>query len=133
VVDDDDDVREVTQLTLEIMGGWDVVPADCGATALRLAREVRPDVVLLDVMMPGMDGPTVFLHLRRDPLTAHIPVVLLTAKVRVGSRSVGEDLDVAGVISKPFDPSTLSQQVDALVAAHLDARDEPAVIPPLGA
>jgi CheY-like chemotaxis protein len=106
VVDDDDSIREITQMALEVVGGWQVLPADGGERALDLAREHHPDAVLLDVMMPGMDGPTTFLHL---------PVVLLTAKVQVGDRQAWSDIDVAGVIAKPFDPMTLPAQVAELL------------------
>jgi CheY-like chemotaxis protein len=117
VVDDDDEVREITKLALEIMGGWDVIQADRGAKALTLAAQHLPDVVLLDVMMPEMDGPTTFGHLQEDPATCGIPVILLTAKVRVGHHQLWDDLPVAGVISKPFNPTALTQQIDELVAA----------------
>ena len=118
VIDDDDDVREITQLALEVMGGCDVLVAAGGAAGLELARAHRPDVVLLDVMMPGMDGPTTFGHLQRDPATWDIPVILLTAKVQVGRRQVWDGLAIAGVISKPFNPTTLTAEIDVLVQAH---------------
>lgn len=111
VVDDDDSIREITQIALEAVGGWRVIPADGGVAALALAREHRPDVVLLDVMMPDMDGPTTFRRLQEDPATRDIPVVLLTAKVQVGVKQVWNEIAVAGVISKPFDPMTLHTQV----------------------
>jgi CheY-like chemotaxis protein len=115
VVDDDDAIRDITGLALETVGGHEVLTADGGAAALELARLHRPDAVLLDVMMPGMDGPTTFRHLQADPQTCMIPVVLLTAKVKVGGRQLWDDLPVAGVISKPFDPMTLSSQVAELL------------------
>ena len=115
VVDDDDEVREITKMALEIMGGWDVIQTDRGAKALVLAAQHLPDVILLDVMMPEMDGITVFGRLQDDIVTCDIPVVLLTAKVRVGHSQLWDDLPVAGVISKPFNPTTLTQQIDELV------------------
>jgi len=118
VVDDDDEVREITKLSLEVMGGLEVVDADRGAAALVKAREHQPDVVLLDVMMPEMDGPATFRAMQRDPLVRHIPGILLTAKVMIGETQVWDDLAVAGVISRPFTPPTLPTQVDGLVAAH---------------
>jgi CheY-like chemotaxis protein len=111
VVDDDDSIREITQIALEVVGGWEVYAAGGGAAALALAREHHPDAVLLDVMMPDMDGPTTFGHLRADAATEDIPVILLTAKVQVGDRQAWSDIDVAGVIAKPFDPMTLHVQV----------------------
>jgi CheY-like chemotaxis protein len=115
VVDDDDDIREITQLAIELGGQWSVLTAGNGPAALDLAREHRPLVILLDVMMPGMDGPTTFRRLREDPATEDIPVILLTAKVQVGHRQVWDDLDVAGVIAKPFDPTTLAAEVDEIL------------------
>jgi CheY-like chemotaxis protein len=117
VVDDDDDVREITRLALEVMGGWTVIDADGGATALELARSHRPDVVLLDVMMPDMDGPTTFRRMQADPVTSGIPVILLTAKVQAGQRQVWDGLALRGVISKPFNPMTLTEEIDRMVAA----------------
>jgi CheY-like chemotaxis protein len=115
IVDDDDSIREITQLALEMVGGWTVISANGGAKALELAHEHHPDAVLLDVMMPDMDGPTTFRHLQADERTRGIPVVLLTAKVQVGDRQVWDDLDVVGVIPKPFDPMTLATQVSELL------------------
>lgn len=111
VVDDDDSVREITQLALEVVAGWRILAADGGAQALEIARAERPDAVLLDVMMPGMDGPTTLRHLREDEQTHDIPVVLLTAKVLAGERQAWDELAIHGVISKPFDPMTLSTEV----------------------
>jgi CheY-like chemotaxis protein len=116
VVDDEDDIREITKLTLELTGGWEVLDADRGAKALAIAREELPDVVLLDVMMPDMDGPTTLSHLKADPVTSHIPVILVTAKVQAGLAGGWGSLPVAGVIPKPFDPMTLSAEVDRLLA-----------------
>ena len=118
VVDDDDEIREIVALALEVMGGWTVLTADRGLAGLKLAREHRPDVVLLDVMMPEMDGPTMFSRMRADPELRDIPVVLLTAKVQVGHVQVWDSLPVAGVIPKPFNPKSLSAEVDELVAEH---------------
>jgi CheY-like chemotaxis protein len=115
VVDDDDSIRDITGLALETVGGHRVLSADGGRQALEIARQQRPDAVLLDVMMPGMDGPTTLRHMRADPQLATVPVILLTAKVTVGGRQVWEGLDVVGVIPKPFDPMALSHQVEELL------------------
>lgn len=114
VVDDDDSIREITQASLEIVAGWHVLTAPGGVVALELAREHRPDIILLDLMMPGMDGLTVFAHLQEDPATRDIPVILVTAKSQVGGRQVWDDLAIAGVIAKPFDPMTLATEVAAM-------------------
>lgn len=114
VVDDDDDVREVTTFSLELIGGYEVFDADGGVAAIELARRHRPDLVLLDVMMPGMDGPSTFRALRADPETAHIPVVLLTAKVPVALDQEESD-GLAGIISKPFDPRALVAEIERIL------------------
>jgi CheY-like chemotaxis protein len=115
VVDDDDDIRELTRVALELVADWGVITAGGGAEALELAARHRPDAVLLDLMMPGMDGLTTFGHLRADPATGDIPVILVTAKARVGERQPWDELEIAGVISKPFDPITLAADVSALL------------------
>lgn len=111
VVDDDDSIREVARLALELVGGWDVTTATTGPEGLERARELRPDVVVMDVMMPGMDGPTTFHKMQQDEDTKDIPVILLTAKVQAGDRREFDALGLAGVISKPFDPMTLAAQM----------------------
>jgi CheY-like chemotaxis protein len=103
----------VAQVTLELTPGWQVHTAHDGREGVRMARERRPDVILLDVMMPGMDGPSTVQALRTDPATARIPVLLLTAKVRSADRRGFLELDVAGVLAKPFDPLQLAGQVSA--------------------
>jgi CheY-like chemotaxis protein len=115
IIDDEDDIREVAALSLETIAGWDVVTANSGAQGLARAIEHQPDAVLLDVMMPGMDGPTTFRELRKNPATSRIPVVLLTAKVQSNDQKRFADLGVEAVLLKPFDPLTLATQIaDAL-------------------
>ena len=111
VVDDEDHIREVAQVSLEMVGGFEVLTASSGAECLRRATADQPDAILLDVMMPGMDGPTVVEHLRADEGTRHIPVILLTAKVHSTDRRQLAGLDVTGIIAKPFDPMSLSEEV----------------------
>lgn len=104
LIDDEDDIREVTQLSLEMVANWDVISASSGAEGILRAVADQPDAILLDVMMPDMDGPTTFGHLRAHPATSHIPVILLTAKIQ-GPGQFG--LDVAAILAKPFDPMRL--------------------------
>lgn len=115
IVDDDDDIRDITRISLEVVAGWDVITANGGLAALELAREHHPDAVLLDMMMPDMDGLTTFSHLQADESTSDIPVILLTAKVQMGDRELWEDHPIQGVIAKPFDPMTLATQVATLL------------------
>jgi CheY-like chemotaxis protein len=113
IVDDEDDIREIAKLSLEMVHGWEVLMAPSGGEGLSLAEVEKPDAILLDVMMPGMDGPTTFLRLQDNPATQDIPVILMTAKVQSADRQRFKRLGVASVISKPFDPLQLSAQVSA--------------------
>jgi CheY-like chemotaxis protein len=112
IVDDEDDIREVAALSLETMAGWKVDVASSGAQGLASAIEYQPDAIVLDVMMPGMDGPATFRELRKNPATAHIPVLLLTAKVQSSDQRRFADLGVVAVLFKPFDPLTLATQIE---------------------
>ncbi|HEY2860705.1 MAG TPA: response regulator [Terracidiphilus sp.] len=118
IIDDEDDIREVAALSLETVAGWDVAVASSGAQGLLRAAEYNPDAILLDVMMPGMDGPSTFRELRKNPLTSKIPVVLLTAKVQSTDQRRFADLGVDGVLFKPFDPLTLSTQIAGALGWH---------------
>lgn len=112
VVDDEDAIREIAQLSMEVVGGHRATSASSGAEALDRAVADPPDVILLDVMMPGLDGPATVARLQADPRTRNIDVVLLTAKVRPNDLARVDMLPgVAGVIAKPFDPMTLPAQV----------------------
>ena len=115
LIDDEDDIREVAALSLAAIGGWQVSSASDGATGVAMARADAPDVILLDVMMPGLDGPATFERLQDDPLTRDIPVILLTAKAQSADRRRFDQLGVAGMLSKPFDPTTLSDQIAAIL------------------
>jgi CheY-like chemotaxis protein len=115
VIDDEDDIREIAQIGLEMVGHWQVYAANSGHDGLTKAKAEQPDVILLDVMMPDMDGPATFHKLQADPETLHIPVILLTAKVQSTDRRQFTDLGVKGVIAKPFDPLTLAEEVARLL------------------
>ena len=112
LIDDEDDIREVAKLSLELVAHWDVLTACSGAEGIERAIEHQPDAILLDVMMPGMDGAATYAALRSSAATRDIPVVLLTAKIfdRAGDR---RGLEGITVISKPFDPMRLATQVAA--------------------
>ena len=111
IVDDEEDVRLVANFSLSRIGGMEVVEAATGEEAIEAARTHRPDVILLDVMMPGLDGAATFQMLRGDPITAEIPVVFLTAKAMVNDVSRLEGLGARGVVLKPFDPMQLPGDV----------------------
>lgn len=115
LIEDNDDIREVAQISLEAVGGWQVVTAASGADGLVKAGETRPDAILLDVMMPDMDGPSTLSRLRGQPATADIPVVFLTAKAQPTEIQDLKNLGAVGLISKPFDPMTLPGEVSRLL------------------
>ncbi|CAA9288490.1 MAG: hypothetical protein AVDCRST_MAG61-129 [uncultured Friedmanniella sp.] len=115
VVDDDEMLREVAKVSLEMVGGWEVLTAASGVEAQRLAVLERPDAMLLDVMMPGMDGPSTVRALRKDPMTRDIPVIFLTAKVSGDGQSDWDHLGLSGVIPKPFDPMILPAEMARLL------------------
>jgi CheY-like chemotaxis protein len=111
VIDDEDDIREVAQVSLEIMAGLDVIVACSSREGLTKAEREQPDAILLDVMLPDMDGLMVFQQLQSNPATRHIPVVLLTAKVQVADQRRFAELGVKAMIAKPFKPAQLADQL----------------------
>ncbi len=113
LIDDDADLRRLIQVTLEFVGGWTVTAAADGAAGITLVRESLPDVALVDLMMPGMDGYEVCRRLKGDPATAHLPVIFLTARQRIDEAQV-RAVGAAGVLFKPFDLDTLAPQIAAL-------------------
>ncbi|MGJ3245865.1 MAG: response regulator [Elainellaceae cyanobacterium] len=115
VVDDEEDVRAIAQLGLEMGANWTVLSASSGQEALDIATTEQPDAILLDMMMPDMDGRATLAKLKANPQTHHIPVILVTAKVQLSDQSSFADLDVVTVFAKPFRPLQLADQVsDAL-------------------
>lgn len=111
LVEDDDDIRTVTRLALETVGGYAVHACSSGREALQDGPGFAPQLVVLDVMMPGMDGPSTFEALRSTPGLEAVPVVFLTAKAQAQETARYRDLGAADVIAKPFDPMTLSRTI----------------------
>ena len=114
LIDDEPDIRAIATMALERIGGWTVVGAGSADEALAAARGETPDLVLLDVMMPGLDGPATLERLR-PVLGLQVPVVFLTAKAQPADVERLMALGAAGVIAKPFDPLQLSSEVDAVI------------------
>ena len=110
IIDDDYRIREVTKLTLELMAEWEVLTASSGSEGLAIAQTDRPDAILLDIMMPDLDGMETLKNLKANNLTQHVPVLLLTAKAQTTEQQL-VSLGVAGIISKPFDPLTLPSTI----------------------
>ncbi|GGD54273.1 response regulator [Croceicoccus pelagius] len=114
-VDDEADIREIACLSLELDPSLEVRACASGAEGIAVATAWQPDLILLDVMMPGMDGPSTLSHLRDAPETASIPVVFITARVQPGESDNYIALGAVGVLAKPFDPMTLAEQVTAFL------------------
>ena len=116
IIDDEDDIRQVAAMSLETVAGWDVLLASSGKQGIERASSEQPDAILLDVMMPEMDGPTTLLKLKANGSTSHIPVLLLTAKVQGPDQRKFAEMGVAATLFKPFDPLTLAKQISAALA-----------------
>jgi DNA-binding response OmpR family regulator len=110
-VEDEEDIRKIVAIALSAVGGFTVEQCASGQEALRKAPLFGPDLILLDVMMPGMDGPTTLQELRKLPETAETPVIFMTAKVQSHEVTRMKDLGAIEIIAKPFDPMTLSEQI----------------------
>lgn len=113
-VEDDADIRTIASMALEVVGGLTLQACASGAEALQVADAFAPQLLLLDVMMPGMDGPTTLARLRERASTRDVPVIFMTAKVQAAEVEHYKALGALGVITKPFDPMALAGQVQAL-------------------
>ena len=113
-VEDEPDIRVVAQMALEAVGGFTVIACASGQEALNAAPGAGADLLLLDVMMPGMDGPSTLKGLRELPATANTPVIFMTAKVQAAEVAVYKGLGALEVIPKPFDPMELSAQIQRI-------------------
>lgn len=111
LVDDEEDARVITQLALEMSTDWNILTAGSGQEALELAANHDPDVILLDRMMPGMDGLTTLQYLKANAETQHIPVILATAKVQPSEEANLKKLGVIAVFTKPIRPMGLAEQI----------------------
>ncbi len=112
--EDEPDIQSVTKLALEMIGGYQVQVCINGIDALDQVSGFDPSLILLDVMMPGLDGPGTLRKLRADPNTSRIPVIFLTAKVQTAEVKAYQEMGALDVIAKPFDPMTLAAQVQKI-------------------
>ncbi len=115
IVDDEEDVRAIAKLGLEMGAGWNVLTANYGQEALNVAVNHKLDVILLDMMMPDMDGCATLQQLKANPTTKQIPVILLTAKFQLSDRESFTNLDVAAIFAKPFLPLKLAEQISEVL------------------
>lgn len=113
-IDDEEDILQVAKLSLESVGGFTVATCGSGKGAVSQVGGIRPDLILLDAMMPEMDGPATLKELRGNPLLALVPIIFMTARVQPTQLEEYIALGASGVITKPFDPMTLSAEVTRL-------------------
>lgn len=115
IIDDDFGIRKVVGISLKAIAGWEVLEVASGQEGLETALVAKPDAILLDVMMPGMDGIETFQQMQAIPELQSIPTIFLTAKAQIGEQQQFADLSVAGVITKPFKAPDLVQQMRSLL------------------
>ncbi|MBD1908995.1 MULTISPECIES: response regulator [unclassified Leptolyngbya] len=116
IIDDEDDIREVVQICLSELGGWETITAASGSEGLKRANTERIDAILLDVSMPEMDGFRFFELLQENSHIKPIPVILLTAKILPDDQVKFAEMEVAGVITKPFNPAQICQQIAEILS-----------------
>ena len=113
-VEDEPDIQMIAKLALESLGGYEVVLCDSGKEALKNVETVAPDLILMDVMMPELDGIETFQQLRENPATRLIPIIFMTARIQEHEIRRYKELGVVSLIFKPFDPLTLSDQIRSI-------------------
>jgi CheY-like chemotaxis protein len=116
IIDDEQDVRRIASLSLRHVGGFDVLEAAGGAEGVEKAASERPDAILLDVMMPGLDGAATLKILKEEEKTRTIPVIFVTARALTEEIQRFQSLGARGVITKPFNGMTLPDEVRAILA-----------------
>ncbi len=116
LVDDDMNIRTLAQMGLEGLTDWKVELAASGAEAIAKATELKPDLIILDVMMPGMDGPTTLSELRKVEALHDIPVIFMTAKAQTHELELYQKMGAKGIITKPFDPMSLPDDIQGILA-----------------
>jgi len=121
IVDDEEDIRDVVRVSLEEFAGWSTITAESGVEGLQIAQTETLDAILLDISMPDMNGLQLCEALQANPETQKIPVIVLTAKVLPSDRRRFIDLDIAGIITKPFDPMTIWRQVAEILEWNIDS------------
>lgn len=116
LVDDDLNIRTLAQMGLEGLTDWKVELAGSGAEAITKATALQPDLIILDVMMPGMDGPTTLTELRKVDSLVGTPVIFMTAKAQTHEVELFQKMGARGIITKPFDPMTLPDDIQGILS-----------------
>lgn len=119
VIDDERPIQQVVGLSLKMAANWQIICASSGQEGIQLAETRQPDAILLDVMMPEIDGIRTFERLNNNLQTKDIPVILLTAKTGTAEKRLFQKIGVTGVITKPFDPLSLANQIAKLIGWQL--------------
>ncbi|MEM1393359.1 MAG: response regulator [Cyanobacteria bacterium P01_H01_bin.150] len=119
LIDDEETIQEVVQVGIEIERGWEVSVASSGLEGIDLAKLRQPDVILLDVMMPDMDGISTLLQLKANSHTQSIPVIFLTAKMQAVDKNQLKNIEIAGVITKPFNSMILASRIAKILEWEL--------------
>lgn len=122
LVDDDPNIRKLATMSLERVGHWKVIAVSSGQESLDVISQVKPDVVLLDVMMPGLDGRSTLARLKNSEDNAHVPVILMTAKVQLEEVEEYLNLGAVGVLIKPFDPMSLPKEIREMLERSCKAQ-----------
>jgi CheY-like chemotaxis protein len=115
VIEDEPDIQMLIQMSLEFTGDYQVSVASDGPSGIQAAQQEKPDLILLDAMMPGMDGFEVCARLKSDAETSDIPIIFLTAKAQSSEIEEGLRLGATGYLTKPFDPMTLKDDLEGLL------------------
>lgn len=115
LIDDEPNLAQVIAVCLESFKGWKVCVVHSGKEGLQVVEALKPDVILLDVMMPEMDGIEVLQNLQKNPAIRDIPVIFLTAKVQTSDREKFAELDIVGIVAKPFDPLKIADEIAQLL------------------
>lgn len=122
--EDESDIREIAQIALEEIGGFTVIYCQNGREALEKAKNTQPDLILLDVMMPEMDGPTTLRDLRKLAYYKSLPAIFMTAKIQPDEIAKYEEMGAIGVITKPFDPMKLSETIKNIWNRYFESCQE---------
>jgi CheY-like chemotaxis protein len=115
IIDDEEAIQIVVKFGIQLAVGWEVLFANGGRSGIEMAAREIPDVILLDVMMPELDGIATFKELQANPITARIPVIFLTAKAQAAERRQFNDLGISGVITKPFNSLDLPDRITKIL------------------
>ncbi|BAZ43860.1 two-component response regulator [Chondrocystis sp. NIES-4102] len=119
-IDDEEDIRILASFCLESEAGWEVISASNALEGIAIAENIQPDAILLDAMMPEIDGLETLAQLRLNPKTKHIPTIFITAKSQASDRRRFYSAGAKGVINKPFDSLTLASQISGFLGWHVD-------------